>query len=175
MIRFLCTSLLFVGLSATAEVYTWINEHGVKVYGDKPPSNAQKVELPVLQTVPTLAPDIKKETKEDTAEPEGFTGYNYFAVVTPKQDEMVTWEDQGTLSVQLHLKPGLQPGHEVTLLVDGKAVATEASLSFTIDQLERGAHLIHARIKHQGSVLITTNKRRIHVQRPSILSRPRTQ
>ena len=174
MIRTLSLFLSLICLSVHAEVYTWINEHGVKVYGDKPPANAKRVELPVLQTVPTLAPEKKEETADTNTAPDGFTGYEYFAIVSPKQDEMVTWEDQGKLTIQLHLKPGLQPGHEISLFVDGKAVATEPSLNFTIDQLERGAHLIQARIKHQGSVLIATSKRRIHVQRPSILTRPRT-
>lgn len=87
---------------------------------------------------------------------------------------MINFGEGGNVTVQLQLQPALQIGHKVTLLLNGKPVETAASLQFELNGLARGSYLIQAQIKHQGRLMISTPKRRIHVQRPSILNRPRT-
>ena len=174
MIRFLSLMLFIITFSVQAEVYTWINENGVRVYGDEPPEHAQKAKLPAIQSLPEVkAPESDKPVNTESKD-DGFSGYRQFAVMNPKEEQIINFGEAGNVTVQLQVQPSLQIGHEVTLFLNGKPVQTNASLQFELKELSRGSYLIQAQIKHQGRILISTPKRRIHVQRPSILNRPRT-
>ncbi|EAT12433.1 DUF4124 domain-containing protein [Bermanella marisrubri] len=166
-------------ITVQAQVYTWINEEGVRVYGDKPPEQAQEAALPQLQefSSPKKANKKGNENKVDENANKQETSFNYrrLEIITPKEDEMITSGAAGNVAIQLHVEPNLRPGHEVTLYLNSQPVSTEASLQFQLENLRRGSHLLKAEIKHQGTRLISSPKRRIHVQRPSILNRPRTQ
>lgn len=171
------TLILIVSLAfscgASAEVYTWVNADGSREYGDEPPANAQKAELPQLQTIPTKKKEKPQEKTKAITQDEiiGFTGYNLLNILTPKPDEMILAAKAGNASVQLHIQPPLQPGHEVSLFLDGKEIQKGPKLYFELTNIFRGSHLLQAKIKHQGKLLISSPKRRIHVQRPSILNR----
>lgn len=150
---------------AFAQVYTWVNEQGVRVYSDEqPPAHAKTADLaPIIPLAPVKSP--LKNTDLATMNP-GFSGYTYFAIVSPSEDSVITPGSAGGLSVQLAIQPQLQPEDQVTLFLDGQPVETSASLSFNLNNLDRGSHLLYAEVKHQGKRLIQTSKRRIHVQRP---------
>ncbi len=180
--------MLFIALMlsaiAKAEVYTWINADGVRVYGDEPPAAAkrEKVSLPPIQDLPEQKWQLKDQDA-DTAQADSsgdeeapeFTGYRSFKLASPRANETITSGAAGTINVQFTLEPPLQPGHEVVLLLNNKPIETSNSLSFSVQNLDRGAHLLHGQVKNQGSILKSTGKRRIHVQRPSILKRSRAQ
>ena len=175
MSRLLALALLALTMTSTqAEVYTWINENGVRVYGDEPPEHAQKATLPKLQSLPDVKPPAEKKPEVSNNTHPDFAGYQQFIVLSPSEDQMINFGEGGNVTVQLQLQPALQIGHKVTLLLNGRPVETAASLQFELDGLARGSYLIQAQIKHQGRLMISTPKRRIHVQRPSILNRPRT-
>ena len=160
-------------LTSLAQVYTWINEQGVRVYGDEPPANADKADLPALQEV-KMPKMVQKQEKPQEEELDGFKGYRLLEIISPKEDHMITSGYTGKATIQLHIHPELQPKHELTLLLNCQPVKTGAQLQFQLDNLNRGSHLLQVLIKDQGKLLISSPKRRIHVQRPSILNRPRT-
>ena len=169
-----CTLFLWLPLSQ-AEVYTWINEDGVRVYGDEPPASAKKADLPAIQSIPKEVFSKENQAKDKNEEDDEFTGYKSFKIISPKSDHTIQPGAAGSLSVELALRPALEPGHEVTLFLDGKPVSSGAQMHFQLTDLERGSHLVHAHIKHEGTLLISTSKRRFNVQRPSILKRNRAQ
>ncbi len=162
--------ILLLSMASTAEVYTWINENGIRVYGDEPPANAKKADLPKIQKLkPMKLPTAsKKDTKKKGDE---FEGYSQLNIVSPKEESMITSGAAGNITVQLQIQPALQALHEVTLLVDGKPVKRGAQLQFQLENINRGSHLLQVQVKHHGKLLIASPKRRIHVQRPSILNR----
>lgn len=169
---FSCALLGWLSLSH-AEVYTWINEDGVRVYGDEPPPSAQKADLPYIQSIPK---DVfsgesrqKKEEAKDKDE-DDFAGYKSFKVLSPESDHTINFGDSGSLTVELAIKPDLEPGHEVTLFLNGKQVSSGAQTFFQLKNLDRGSYLVHAHVKNKGTMLISTSKRRFHVQRASIRS-----
>lgn len=158
---------------AFAQVYTWINEQGVRVYGDEPPGHANKAELPKLQEV-QMPKMVQKEEKAVDVPTNGFKGYVTLEIISPKEDHMITMGEAGSATIQLNIFPALQPKHEISLLLNGRVIETGPKLQFQLNNLNRGSHLLQAQIKEQGKLLISSPKRRIHVQRPSILNRPRT-
>ncbi len=162
--------ILFFSLPSNAEVYTWINENGTRVYGDEPPANAQIADLPKIQKLkPLKLPTSEKNPLKNKAHE--FEGYSQLNITSPKQEAMIVAGSTGKTTVQLQIKPALQALHEVTLLLDGKPVQRGAQLQFELESLNRGAHLLQVQVKHHGKLLISSPKRRIHVQRPSILNR----
>ncbi len=173
--RILLPILLLFACNLQAQVYTWINKDGVREYGDEPPEHAKKASLPDIQSVPKdIFARTPKQAEESESEP-AFKGYKQLLIVSPKMDHAVLAGEAGHLTVELFLEPGLQPGHEITLFLNGKPVKTAAQLQFSLENLDRGSHMVHAQIKHQGATLIRSQKRRFHVQRPSILNRARAQ
>ncbi|MFT5593889.1 MAG: hypothetical protein ACI8SR_002276 [Oceanicoccus sp.] len=170
------TLFLFILLTpfiASAQVYTWVNDEGIRVYGDEPPANASKAELPQLQEI-KMPKMVQKQEEAETADVDGFKGYRVLEIISPKEDHMITAGDAGSTNIQLNIQPELQPEHEITLLLNGQSIKTAAQLEFKLDSLNRGTHLVQVMIKHKGNLLIASSKRRIYVQRPSILNRPRT-
>lgn len=176
------TALLF-SLAVQAQVYVWTNEDGVRVYGDEPPADSKKADLPQIQPLKHIKdPDAeKKKNKEKQEKASGeFTNYTLVEIVSPEEDYMLTSGAAGTLTVRIALKPELQPGHSVTLLLDGQPVPStggtnkvQQSLQFELNNLERGSHLLQAFIKHRGKLYASSAKRRFYVKRPSILNKAR--
>ena len=167
--------LLLACSFAHAAVYTWINSEGIRVYGDEPPANSQKAKLPKLQSLKHVEDPTKKDvtTTTNTEDTEtAFKGYKHLSVSTPTEDFMLTSGAAGNTSVTLELEPALEKGHEITLLLDGKPVGHGAQLQFSLENVTRGGHLLQAKIKYKGRLLISSEKRRFHVLRPSILKRP---
>lgn len=180
MIQRLCICVFISVLTSlpilsNAEVYTWINADGVREYGDEPPKDAQKADLPKIQSLPKEVFAKQKEADKSKSSEAEFSGYRKLAILTPKQDTSILSGSAGTLQVELTLEPSLQAGHEVTLFLNGKSIAQGAQLHFSLNNLDRGSHMIHAHVKHQGVLLVSSPKRRFHVQRPSILNRSRAQ
>jgi len=165
---FLLLALLLAN-PANAEVYTWINDQGTRVYGDEPPADAKKAELPKIQKLkPLKLPTVDKKKKAI----DEFEGYAQLNIISPKQESMITAGEAGNITVQLQISPALEPMHEIILLVDGIPTKQGSQLQFQLKDIHRGSHLLQVQIKHQGKLLISSPKRRIHVQRPSILNRP---
>ncbi|MEY8205091.1 MAG: DUF4124 domain-containing protein [Bermanella sp.] len=173
--HFLLLASLLVSLCsplASADVYSWINEQGIRVYGDEPPADAKVVDLPKIQKLkPLKAPPVDKKITANNADQS--EGYGQLNIISPKQESIITAGNAGNITVQLQISPGLQPQHEITLLVDGIAVKRGARLQFQLENIHRGSHLLQVQVKHRGKLLIASPKRRIHVQRPSILNRPK--
>lgn len=166
MRKLLITFLCILPTLAMAQVYTWINDQGVRVYSDEaPPAHAKEANLaPIIPLAP-----LKVEASDNKdADVSGFTGYRYFAFTNPTEDATITPDSAGSVTVQLAIQPQLQAEDEVVLFLDGRIAETSQSLSFTLSNLDRGSHLIYAEVRHQGKRLIQTKKRSIHVQRPSV-------
>ncbi len=161
---------LLIANVTSAEVYTWINEDGTREYGDEPPGGAKKAKLPVIQKLkPLKMPKLeKKNLKESVGQ---FQGYSQLNIVSPKQEAIITAGSAGNLTVQLQISPALEALHEVILLVDGIPTQRGPQLQFQLENINRGSHLLQVQVKYQGKLLISSPKRRIHVQRPSILNR----
>jgi hypothetical protein len=162
--------MLFISSVTCAEVYTWTNKDGTREYGDEPPSDAKKAQLPAIQKLKTLTLP-KADTKELKKSSGQFQGYSTLNISSPKQESVIAAGSASNLTVQLQISPALEIGHEVILLVDGAPTQKGAKLQFQLKNISRGSHLLQVQVKYQGKLLISSPKRRIHVQRPSILNR----
>ncbi len=169
--KLLLCLLTLISFNAASQVYTWINEEGTRMYGDEAPAHAKKATLPKIQTLrPLKMPAPKNITDSANAKPV-FPGYRQLTIISPRAEHTITAGKTGSVSIQLQIYPELQTNHDIRILLNGKAMMKGPQLQFELNGIERGSHLIQAQIRHKGKLLITSPKRRIHVQRSSIFNR----
>ena len=159
----LLSLLLMLGLanvSVQAEIYRWVDADGKTVYGDNPPEKgaAKPVNLPLLTVADSPAPK-PVQANPDAAQTAGkkagdeAEAYSDFKITSPTAEEAIR-ANEGTLAVSISLKPQLKAGDGVTLYLDAKQVATGASLSFNLTDVERGEHSVFAVLNDAGGDII---------------------
>ena len=91
---------------------------------------------------------------------------------SPRDDEAVRG-NVGDMRVDIDVYPTLQPGHEVQLYLDGKAILAGRELSYQLDNVERGTHTLHVEIVDaSGKVLFAGVPSTFHLQRYAIPTAP---
>ncbi|KIF65245.1 MULTISPECIES: DUF4124 domain-containing protein [Pseudomonas] len=162
----LCLSLIASG--ASAEVFTYVDAQGNRVYTDQPRGNAKRVPLATsnrMASNPTAAP-VTPSNK--SAEPPLFH-YDMLRVLIPEPDATIR-SSAGELIVSVTSEPGLQKGHLYRLLLDGQAVG-EPGLSpvFPLSNIDRGSHNLSVEILDaQGRTVEKTANQPFHMQRISL-------
>ncbi|WJK10323.1 DUF4124 domain-containing protein [Pseudomonas fluorescens] len=163
----LCLSLIALG--ASAEVFTYIDAQGNRVYTDQPRGNAKRVPLATsnrMASNPSSAATVKPSKK--SAEPPLFH-YDMLRVLIPEPDATIR-SSAGELIVSVTSEPGLQRGHLYRLLLDGQAVG-EPGLSpvFPLSNIDRGSHNLSVEILDaQGRTVEKTANQPFHMQRISL-------
>lgn len=170
--------LMCCALGAHAEeVWRWVDENGVVHYSDRPRPGAERVELNPAQTYTPQAVPARPE-RAQPAQSEAAPGPRYtgLRVVSPAPGETL-WNIGGQLNVQLEVRPGLAPGHQLRVLLDGQRVETpRGATQFTINEVYRGEHTLSASVMDaQGRELLASDPVTFYVQQASLQNpnRPR--
>ena len=172
--RFILFSLLLLALPAVADVYTYIDSEGNRVFTDQPRGNAKKVEIaPTNGMNQNNKPTVRKAPAP--VAPAELPAYNLLRILIPEPDATVQEGSSGNLIVTATSDPPLMPGHNYRLLLDGK-VAGEPGRSpvFSLTNLDRGTHTLAAEIiDAQGRILERTPSQPVHIVRTSLDSKRR--
>lgn len=171
--RLLLCLLLLIGLPASAQVYTYLDADGNRVFTDKPRSaNAQPVELAPtnsasLPAVPAATPPALP--------PALMPAYQLLRITLPEPDATIR-NNEGNLLVTLESDPGLLEGHSYRLLLDGEMHGAPArSPVFTLDNLDRGSHQLAAEIiDAEGRIVERTPSQPFHLKRTTLTDKRRT-
>ncbi|OYQ17579.1 penicillin-binding protein [Pseudomonas mandelii] len=159
-----------VALPVTAEVFTYVDAQGNRVYTDRPGSgNAKRVPLATsnrMSANPTsAAPLIASQITEDKP----LFHYDMLRVLVPEPDATVR-SNAGELIVSVTNEPGLQRGHRYRLLLDGQPTA-EPGLSpvFALSNIDRGSHNLSVEIlDEQGRIVERTANQPFQMLRISL-------
>jgi len=181
LLRVLMTFLVLAAAGlVNAQVYKSVDENGTVVYSDEPPvKGAQPIELPPISVIE--APEYKKGPAESDRQPDNSSApslrelrhdYKDFAIVAPKQDESI-WHPTGPVTAAWSTPKPLQPGMQVSLMLDGQKQAPTTAQIIPLGNLDRGEHTLQA-------VLVDARKRNIattvmitfYIRQPNIFSRP---
>lgn len=166
-----------IALPVSAEVFTYTDAEGNRVFTDKPAShNAKRVPLATsnrMSANPTAAPALKAE--KNTA-PTPVFHYDMLRVLVPEPDATIR-SSTGELIVSITSEPGLQPGHRYRLLLDGQATAEPGpSPVFALSNIDRGSHQLSIEIvDEQGRTVERTANQPFHMQRISLAQKRKTQ
>ncbi|WP_339525356.1 DUF4124 domain-containing protein [Pseudomonas sp. EA_35y_Pfl2_R111] len=167
MRNLLFCGLMLLALPAFAQVYTYIDAEGNRVFTDKPRSgDAERVELAPSNSMPTIqtqtAPVI-------AAPPEPSQRYSLLRILVPQPDATVR-DSAGNLIVSVNSEPKLFPQHSYRLLMDGVQVG-EAGTSpvFPLENIDRGTHQLAVEvIDQQGRIIERTPPQPFHMLRISL-------
>jgi hypothetical protein len=158
-------------LPAAAEVFTYVDAQGNRVYTDRPGSGgAKRVPLATSNRMPAktggdAAPVIagkKTETKP-------LFHYDMLRILVPEPDATVR-NNAGELIVSVTSEPGLQRGHRYRLLLDGQPTAEPGpSPVFALNNIDRGSHNLSVEIlDEQGRSVERTANQPFHMLRISL-------
>lgn len=161
----LLTLLSAYTYTAYSALYKGLDSEGNVVYSDRPFDQAEAITPPAISVVnATKVPvkaDIVEEEKETTE-----TVYTKFSIKSPKNDETIWNAPQLTVSLQLQPDLDTVNGHNLWLLLDGKAlVKKSSSLNLQISRADRGEHKVQAEVRNsKGKIIKRTKAITVHIK-----------
>lgn len=175
MIRWLLAlSLSLAALPGMAQIYTYIDAQGHRVFTDQPrPGNAKKVQLPPgnrMSAPPSGTPSAPAAVNK----PKPLFHYEMLRLLIPEPDATIR-SATGDLIVSVTSEPGLQEGHRYRLLLDGQPTgAPGTSPVFALSNIDRGTHQLAVEIlDEQDRIVERTANQPFHMQRLSLAQKRR--
>ena len=159
-----------IALPVTAEVFTYVDAQGNRVYTDQPGSdNAKRVPLATSNRMSANPSGGAPVTAAQKTEDKPLFHYDMLRVLVPEPDATVR-SNAGELIVSVTNEPGLQRGHRYRLLLDGQPTA-EPGLSpvFALSNIDRGRHNLSVEIlDEQGRTVERTANQPFQMLRISL-------
>ncbi|WP_367373815.1 DUF4124 domain-containing protein [Pseudomonas lini] len=167
--RFWLLVACLISLPAMAEVFTYIDAQGNRVFTDQPGTrNAKRVPLATSNRMSANPSGAAPMTSaKNQAKP--LFHYDMLRVLVPDPDATIR-STAGELIVSVTSEPGLQQGHHYRLLLDGKPTAEPGpSPVFALSNIDRGSHHLSVEIlDEQGRTVERTANQPFHMQRISL-------
>jgi hypothetical protein len=153
-----------------ATVYKWTDENGVTHYSDQPHPGAQKIQIQAVQTY--KAQPVQRTPAYATRNPaSAHQVYSVCAVTRPSSQEM--FQNTQTVPASVHVEPELRAGDQVSVLLDGAPVQSNAPLDseFVLNSVYRGAHSLSVRVEDStGTVVCQSPSVPFNVRQASVLA-----
>jgi len=161
--------LMSLSIPVMADVYTYIDAEGNRVFTDQPHKNAKRVDIPPSNSTTGTPPKRPVQSSPAKAKYKPLFRYQLLRVLVPEPDATVR-STPGDLIVTVTSDPALQPGHSYQLLVDGAPTAGPGrSPVFPLKNIDRGSHQLSVVILDEnGKVLERTPNQPFHMQRISL-------
>jgi len=157
-------------VAQTTTTYRWVDAQGVVHYSDTPQPGAQVIQLPSAQTyrAPPLPAAPAAAAPDEPASP-----YQSCGIAQPAAEASFFAPDIVPVAVQL--SPGLRPGDQLAVTVDGVPLDPIAPapgrLEFQVTAPERGAHTVNAVVRDaDGKQVCRSPPVTFYVRQPSLLS-----
>ncbi|TDI90984.1 MAG: DUF4124 domain-containing protein [Chloroflexi bacterium] len=160
-------------VTASAEIFRTVDEHGNVVFTDIPPPGNQASESVTVNPVNTFSvPTPAATAPPPEADVPEVAHYESLTIVAPANDATVR-ENAGNVTVAVALDPPLRAGDRLVLYMDGDESPVPArGSSFQLENVDRGTHTIGVRvIDGAGRVAAEAPTSRFHLQRV-IVPRP---
>jgi hypothetical protein len=168
MMRTALFALICLGAAAAlaGPVYKWTDEKGVVHYSDQPHPDAQKVQLAPAQTYKSNHAPAPVAAPQPESTPEG-PPYRNCSVAQPQdQQEFANLEQ---LRIVIFTDPGLRPGDQVFVIMDGTQLGTAQGGQYLLNPVERGTHTLQALVKDgSGTMVCQTPGVTFSVHQPSV-------
>ena len=171
----LFTLLFFVQL-AHAELFKWKDAEGNIIYSDQPPPGSSKEQhqvekesLPPIITTPALQESTASPSAQETQE--DLDRYKTIKIVSPENDTSIR-QNAGNVSIKVAIEPYLfnERGDLLVIYMDGQEVARGRDTSIQLIEVDRGTHVINAKIVDaKGVTIIEANSIQFTLHRHSRL------
>ena len=168
MHRLLLSLLLVAACPALAQVYTYIDAEGNRVFTDQPKAgNAKHVQMAPTNGMAQTTPrgPAEKAAPAAVVPP----SYQLLRILVPEPDAVLN-DGTGDIIVSATSEPALLPAHNYRLIVDGQPAGEPArSPVFPLQGLARGTHQLAVEILDaEGRTLERTPSQPLHVRLTSL-------
>jgi hypothetical protein len=159
------------GSAVASTMYRWVDAQGVVHYSDTPQPGAEKIQMEQAQTY--KAPPVQNAARANPTAPNKAQSPTYQScrITGPKADQSFFAPDY--VPVMVALEPGLQPGDELVVTVDGVPLTGDGAeaTSFRFSDPSRGEHTVNVTVQGaDGKAACTAQAVTFTVERPSLLS-----
>lgn len=153
--RALLFCLLLITQVVSAQVYTYIDAEGNRVFTDKPrSSNAERVMLAPSNSAQMSQPQPTVRMAPPPAVSKPTVHYQLLRILVPEPDASIH-NGSGDMIVTLNSEPGLLPGHSYRLLLNGEPQGeTSRSPVFSLQHVDRGTHQLVAEIIDSAGLIV---------------------
>ena len=161
--------LLCWGLPAMADVFTYVDANGNRVFTDQPKKGATRVEIPPTNNLTATPPAHKSPAVTKAPKVKAMAHYQLLRILVPEPDATIR-NMQGDLIVTVTSEPALMEGHVYQLLLDDQPVGDAGrSPVFPLSNIDRGTHQLSVEIVDElGRVVERTPNQPFHMQRTSL-------
>ncbi|RRW57258.1 MULTISPECIES: DUF4124 domain-containing protein [Pseudomonas] len=139
--------LLLIALPAAAQIYKYTDANGNTAYSNQPPDGvqAQPVELPPLNRVEPQAPSAPQAPTAEQPQPPR-NAYEILELAGLPSDEALR-ANNGTFTVNVLIKPRLQPPHQLRLLLDDQPYGQPSNVPvLQLVNIDRGEHSLAVQV-----------------------------
>jgi hypothetical protein len=139
--------LLLIALPAAAQIYKYTDANGNTAYSNQPPDGvqAQPVELPPLNRVEPQAPSAPQAPTAEQPQPPR-NAYEILELAGLPTDEALR-ANNGTFTVNVLIKPRLQPPHQLRLLLDEQPYGQPSNVPvLQLVNIDRGEHRLAVQV-----------------------------
>ena len=146
--------LLLIALPAAAQIYKYTDANGNTAYSNQPPDGvqAQPVELPPLNRVEPQAPSAPQAPTAEQPQPPR-NAYEILELDGLPTDEALR-SNNGTFTVNVLIKPRLQPPHQLGLLLDDQPYGQPSNVPvLQLVNIDRGEHRLAVQVIDGQSVV----------------------
>jgi hypothetical protein len=166
--------LLALTLPASAQIYKYTDANGNTVFTNQPPDGAaaESVELPPTNTVEMKTPSIPATSDDTQAQNEA--PYAELSLTGLPDDEAMR-VNNGTFIVGVSIQPRLQPGHRLSLILDGEPYGQASNVpSLQLTNIDRGEHALAVAVMAGDRIIQQSATQTFTVQRISVNSPARS-
>ncbi len=144
--------------TALAGIYRYTDPNGQTVFTSQPPEGVQATEVNV-QTPNTLelrTPALPA-TRTASPPPVPTAAYSQLQLQGIPEDGTLR-ANSGSFVVSARLKPALQPGHRLRLLLDGQPAGPAGTTSvFQLTDIDRGEHQLQLQVLTESGQLVQSS------------------
>ena len=158
--------LLLIALPAAAQIYKYTDANGNTAYSNQPPDGvqAQPVELPPLNRVEPQAPVAPQAPTAEQPQPP-HNVYDILELAGLPTDEALR-ANNGTFTVNVLIKPRLQPPHQLRLLLDDQPYGQPSNVPvLQLINVDRGEHRLAVQVIDGQTVIQQSQPAVFTVQR----------
>ncbi len=158
--------LLLIALPAAAQIYKYTDANGNTVYSDHSPDGvqAQPVELPPLNRVEPQAPSAPPAPVSDNRKPQRNAYYILELAGLPTEEALRA--NSGTFTVNVLIKPRLQPPHQLRLVLDDEPYGQPSNVPILqLVNVDRGEHRLAVQVIDGQTIIQQSPPVALSVQR----------
>lgn len=167
-------ALLLLASPAGAQIYTWTDAQGNRVYSDHPRPGAETVELGTTNVVAPVPATTTRSEHSNTDQPTRESFYRQLSITNPAHDSAIR-SNEGNLTLTIATDPPLSGSHLLKVVIDGAVNPTgvpgngAAVQQLTVHNIDRGSHEVAVVVVNaRGEELQRSPPITVHLQRTSL-------